>query len=115
VNSYLMNKLILLSAVLLLSLSITNGQERPAVRSDLEVQKGAKGGERMAVQPPQATTTRAPTKIYYGGFLADLMKANKPARTIDTRSVGKPKTNTDNVYMDPDNKPRGFVLFAIKF
>lgn len=111
-----MNKLILLLIALLFSLAVAEAQEASGLKSNLEVQKGGKGGEKMALSPPKGASKPEGTQITYGGYLADVANANKSVKVIDPRNPARStKSVPDNVYTDPQGKIRGFVLFAIKF
>ena len=115
-NTDSMNKPILLSAALAFGLVPAYAQNAASVKTNLDAQKSAKGAERMTLSPPKAVTRFVGGEVSYGGFLVDLAKANQPVKVLDARNPDKVKAGTDNIYTDPQTgKPRGFVLFAIKF
>jgi hypothetical protein len=107
--------------LLLLALSSNQiqSQEAQPSKAALAVQTDKtekKGGELMAITKPKISGKADATKVSYGGLLVDLANAEKSAKPVYSRTPPSPKKEDENLYTEPrTGKPRGFILFAIKF
>jgi hypothetical protein len=104
--------------VILLSLLITAtafGQElsvekpRTAAQAQSEEQRKLDGEHR-------AKKILEEKVITYGGFLVDLSRADKGSRPLSLRKPIDPRVDYKNVLFDEKtSRPKGFVLFALRF
>jgi len=85
-------------------------------QSDLEAQRRQQT-EKQALRPPAPADTRVSKRpVTYGGFLVDVAKSERPAKMLSLRAPATGTNDAANVYTDPETeRPRGFVLFSIKF
>lgn len=114
-----MKTLISVIAVLALGAPAVNSQdEQPQPKSNVVLKKPQKGAELMATQPARPQPALKPEKrpVEYGGFLADVAKAENPRETLSLRQPIAETGDPPNVMRDPvTGRARGFILFAIRF
>lgn len=54
--------------------------------------------------------------IVYSGFLVDYTRAEKKSKMLSLRQPAVPHKDAENVFTDiSNNRPKGFVLFALSF
>lgn len=91
------------------------GQETLPSKATLRTNPPKKEAQRPVLQQPKRLVVESP-RITYGGVAVDIAKARKPATILDRTKASKSQPYPDNVYRDPaTRKPKGFVLFAIRF
>jgi hypothetical protein len=93
-------------------------EQKPNLQADTQADLDAQ--KRRQVEKPAITPPSVPGKtakpVSYGGFLVDLAKSDQPIKMLDIRTPVNGTNQPANLYTDPQTgKPRGFVLFAIKF
>ena len=105
--------------LLVLSSNQIQSQEAEPNKANLAVQTDKtekKGGELMAITKPKISRKPEASKVSYGGLLVDLAKTEKPFKPVYSPTPASPRKDDENLYTEPrTGKPRGFILFAIKF
>jgi hypothetical protein len=111
----------LAASVLLLTQASAQESNTSSLNADRKSGTEAQIQRPPQVQKPVLTTPQISRKIEgrqvtYSGFLVDLTRAERPFKMLDLRTPAAGASDTANLYTDPQTgRPRGFVLFAIKF
>lgn len=102
--------------VILAAIPMTLAQDASGSKASLQVQTGQKGADPIVTPQPKVPVKPTEPRVFYGGFLVDVTRGNKPTKPIDLRYPPRVRPVKDNVFTDPQTgAPKGFVFFAIKF
>jgi hypothetical protein len=84
--------------------------------TDAEIKTDRKGAERIVTTDTTPTLRPKKPRVAYGGFLAETSKAPNKRESLSLRKRVQMEGEPDNVFRDAvTGRPRGFVLFAIRF
>ncbi len=85
--------------------------------TQVEVQAPPTETTKPAVAPPARPGAQLKKRVFYGGFLADLKRAERKRALLSLRTPIDPVKDLENLWFDPaaPNKIQGTVLFSIKF
>ena len=113
-----MNKMTLLGAVFTMSALAVVGDDPKGAQATVEMQSTQKPKEekKIPVSPAKPTSEILRKPVIYGGYLTDLVKAEKKRPLFNLRTPIDPQKDLENVWFYPGtDRPTGTVLFSIKF
>ncbi|MHC1769507.1 MAG: hypothetical protein AB9869_35355 [Verrucomicrobiia bacterium] len=89
----------------------------PQAPTQMEVQAPPTEAKQPTVVTPAVPGPELKKRVFYGGFLTDLKRAERKRALLSLRNPIDPVKDMENLWLDPaaPNKIQGTVLFSIKF
>lgn len=93
------------------------GQDSKGGGAELQAPKKAAEEKKAVVTPPTTKTNQVlGAEVSYGGYFADLKRAEKKRPLFNLKTPPDPKKDMENLWYYPgSNTISGVVLFSIKF